>query len=96
MDFQTILDTVIQQATIWAPSITAVIGVIVATVSSSNKVKAGLEDMSSVANEIREQKAIKELTTELKGLRNDNRELKKQNRQILTQLSKIQKEEDRR
>lgn len=91
MGIEAIVAIITQQATIWGPAIAAIAGIVVAVVTGNKKVNKELGEIRTVAQDIQEQKAIKDLTAELKGLRNDNRELKKQNREIIEQLSRIRK-----
>lgn len=89
MDFQAITNVVVEQATIWAPALTAVIGTIVAFVGGSNKVKTELSALRKTTEDLQEQKAIKELIGELKTVKNELKDLRRQQQNVLDKVSHI-------
>ena len=93
MEFQEIvkstIDYIISQAPTWGPSAASIVGIIIAVVSYGRKVKKGVKEVHDAAVDIQEQKTIKELTTEIKGLRRDNSDLKKQISRLIDQLAKV-------
>ena len=89
MDIQAITNVVLEQATIWAPALTAVIGTIVAFVGGSNKVKNELSALHTATEDLQEQKAIKELTGELRAVKNEIKDLRRQKQKVLDKVSHI-------
>lgn len=83
------IDYIISQAPAWGPSAASIVGIIIAVVSYGGKVKKGVKEVHDAAVDIQEQKTIKELTTEIKGLRRDNSDLKKQISRLIDQLAKV-------
>ena len=94
MQVQEILNIVSQQAQAWSPALAAVIGVIIAVVSTSRKVKNGLDEVHNVAVDIQEQKTIKDLANEVKALRTEQKKLIKQQSEIIDKITKVKGYED--
>ena len=84
-----IIALIINQVTIWGPAITAIIGIVITLIKQAKDTKASINEIKSAAKEIRDEKSIQELVRELQVSRADNEELKRQNKLILEQLTKV-------
>lgn len=82
MTVAAIIDMIIMQATIWAPAITALVGVIVLVINGINKIKAA-------AQEMKDDSSAKQLHTDLNQAHYDNQQLFEQNKLLIEQLSRI-------
>lgn len=82
MTVAAIIDMIIMQATIWAPAITALIGVIVLVINGINKIKAA-------AQEMKDDTSAKQLHIDLNQAHYDNQQLLEQNKLLIEQLSRI-------
>jgi septal ring factor EnvC (AmiA/AmiB activator) len=94
MDFNQIMEIASQYASQWGPAFAAVAGVLIATLSTTKRVKNTVGEVKTVATEIQEQKTIKELTTEIKALRSEQKKLIKQQSTIIDKITKIKGYED--
>lgn len=74
---------VVQYASIWGPSVVAVLGILISVVSSLTKVKTAIE-------EFKQDKTIDNLRNEINTIGSELRETNRQNALLLDELSKIQ------
>lgn len=77
-----IIEMIIMQATIWAPAITALIGVIVLVINGIHKIKAA-------AQEMKDDTSVQQLHVDLNQAHYDNQQLLEQNKLLIEQLSRI-------
>lgn len=94
MQVQELINIILEYAQQWAPSVAAVIGVLIATLSTTKKVKTGIDEVHTAALDIQEQKATKELTSEVKALKGEVKKLTKQQSLIIDKLTKVKGYED--
>lgn len=89
MQVQELINIILGYAQQWAPSAAAVIGVLIATLSTTKRVKNGIAEVHTAALDIQEQKATKELTLEVKALKGEVKKLTKQQSVIIDKLTKV-------
>lgn len=81
-NFSALLELLVEYASIWGPSIVAVLGIVVSVVVSLGKVKTAIETF-------KQDKTIDNLKTEVSAVKNELQETNRQNALLLDQLSKI-------
>lgn len=79
---ETILTFIITQATIWAPAITAIVGIVVFLIVKAKEVKDALK-------EFKDDSSNKDLHNDLNLAHYDNQCLREQLDEIIVQLSRI-------
>lgn len=96
MEINFIIEQLMQQFAIWMPSIASILGTILVLVNSREKFKGAIDDMKAASVELKNDKSIKELietikeqSATIKQQSVENETLKRQNRLILEQLTKI-------
>lgn len=89
MEINFIIEQLMQQFAIWMPSIASILGVVIVLINSKEKLKGAITDMKAASVELKNDKSIKELIATLKQQSVENETLKRQNRLILEQLTKI-------
>lgn len=89
MEINFIIEQLMQQFAIWMPSIASILGTVIVLINSKEKLKGAINDMKSASVELKNDKSMKELIAALKQQSNENETLKRQNRLILEQLTKI-------
>lgn len=89
MELALIIELIMEQVTIWAPSLVAVLGVITATVTNGNKTRKGLDEIRATTEGLKQNKVIKDLTNEVKSLITENNRLMKQQQMILDKLAMV-------
>lgn len=78
-----LIEILVQYASIWGPSLVAILGIMISVVSSLAKVKTAVEDF-------KQDKTIDNLRSEMAVIEQDLRETNRQNALLLDELSKIQ------
>lgn len=78
-----LLGILVQYASIWGPSVVAVLGILISVVSSLTKVKTAIE-------EFKQDKTIDNLRNEINTIGSELKETNRQNALLLDELSKIQ------
>lgn len=78
-----ILQIIVEYASIWAPSIVAVLSIVCATIPAVIKVSEALKSL-------KEDKTLAEVGSKLETLARDNRELVRCNKLLLDKITKIQ------
>lgn len=82
MTAQEIVDLIVSYASIWAPAITAVIGICVL-------VAKGIADIRRNLKDIKEDTDFKDLKTNTAEIVKENRELVKVNKRLLDELTRV-------
>ena len=77
-----LVSIIINHASIWMPSVTAIIGIVTTTLLALSKVKTAIEDLKKTD-------VLKTLSEDLKKALSDNKELKEQNDILIDELKKI-------
>lgn len=73
-----IIDMVLAQAAIWAPSLVAVLGIVATIIPAYNKIKTVLAETKESNTEVRKTKDFEKLHADLRQAHLDNKELKEQ------------------
>lgn len=89
MEINFIIEQLMQQFAIWMPSIASILGTVIVLINSKEKLKGAINDMKAASVELKNDQSIKELIATIKQQSNENETLKRQNRLILEQLTKI-------
>ena len=89
MEINFIIEQLMQQFAIWMPSVASILGTVIVLINSKEKLKGAIDDMKSASVELKNDKSMKELIAALKQQSAENETLKRQNRLILEQLTKI-------
>lgn len=74
---------IMEQISLWLPSLSAIIAIVVAIIPTITKIKSAL-------NEVRETKDIRELTTTIKLLQKENAEIIKENKILIDKIAHIE------
>lgn len=77
-----LVSIIINHASIWMPSVTAILGIVTTTLLALSKVKTAIEDLKKTD-------VLKTLSEDLKKALSDNKELKEQNDILIDELKKI-------
>ena len=77
-----LVSIIINHASIWMPSVTAILGIVTTTLLALSKVKTAIEDLKKAD-------VLKTLSEDLKKALSDNKELKEQNDILIDELKKI-------
>lgn len=77
-----LVNIIINHASIWMPSVTAILGIVTTTLLALSKVKTAIEDLKKTD-------VLKTLSEDLKKALSDNKELKEQNDILIDELKKI-------
>ena len=78
MELAAIIELIMTQATIWAPSLVAVLGVVATLIPAYNKIKSALSEVKETNAEIKKTKEFEKLHADLRQAHLDNKELKEQ------------------
>lgn len=84
-----IIDMVLAQAAIWAPSLVAVLGIVATIIPAYNKVKTVLDEVKENNTEVRKTKDFEKLHADLRQAHLDNKELKEQLSAVMDKLTGI-------
>lgn len=76
------IEIIFEYVAIWAPSLVAVLGVVISVLTAISKTKTAI-------NEFKDEESVKELTTKLDKLSSENEELVRTNKLLLDQITKI-------
>lgn len=77
-----LVNIIINYASIWMPSVTAILGIVTTTLLAISKVKTAID-------ELKKTDVLKTLSDDLKKALSDNKELKEQNDILIDELKKI-------
>jgi hypothetical protein len=77
-----IVSIIINYASVWMPSVTAILGIVTTTLLAISKTKTAIDDL-------RKTDILKTLSNDLKKALSDNKELKEQNDILIDELKKI-------
>ena len=77
-----LVSIIINHASIWMPSVTAILGIVTTTLLALSKVKTAIEDLKKTD-------VLKTLSEDLKKALSDNKDLKEQNDILIDELKKI-------
>lgn len=76
MELAAIIELIMIQATIWAPSLVAVLGIVATLIPAYSKIKSALTDIKDTNAEMKKAKEFEKLHTDLRQAHLDNKELK--------------------
>lgn len=77
------LETIINLASIWAPSVVAILGIVATVIGAIQKTQA-------VISELKADTTLKDVNVKLTKLANENAELVKCNKLLIDEITKIQ------
>lgn len=86
---EAIIAFLMTQISIWAPSVVAVLGVIVSVAASVNKIKQGLDNINATNTELKKSKEFKQLHDDLRQAHTDNKELKDMIELLIDKQTKV-------
>ena len=86
---EAIIAFLMTQISIWAPSVVAVLGVIVSVAASVNKMKQGLDNINATNTELKKSKEFKQLHDDLRQAHTDNKELKDMIELLIDKQTKV-------
>lgn len=78
-----LIELLVQYASIWGPSVVAVLGIMISVVSSLAKVKTAVE-------EFKQDKTIDNLRSEMSAIEQELKETNRQNALLIDELAKVQ------
>lgn len=78
-----LIELLVQYASIWGPSLVAVLGIMISVVSSLAKVKTAVE-------EFKQDKTIDNLRAEMTAIEQELKETNRQNALLIDELAKVQ------
>lgn len=90
MEIQAIIELVMAQAAIWAPGLTAVLGIVIALIPTLHKVIEALGEIKDTTKDVRKTKDFDRLHTDLRQAHVDNKELKEQMEMIIDRLACVE------
>lgn len=76
------IEIIFEYVAIWAPSLVAVLGVVISVLTAISKTKSAI-------NEFKDDESVKELTVKIDKLSSENEELVRTNKLLLDQITKI-------
>ena len=76
MEIQAIIELIIQQASVWAPALTAILGIVISLIPICHKITEALKEVKGSAEDIRKTKDMEQLHTDLRQAHQDNKELR--------------------
>jgi uncharacterized protein YoxC len=82
MEFEMILLTIVEYASIWAPALVAILGIVVMVIQAVHKVKIAIEDFKA-------DKTLAEVNDKLTILTQENEELIQCNKLLLEKITHI-------
>lgn len=77
-----IVSLILEYASIWMPSVTAILGIVTTTLLAVSKVKTAIDDLKKTDE-------LAALCKELKAVRDENKELKEQYDILIDEITKI-------
>ena len=89
MTINEIFEIVLEYASIWAPSLIAIIGIATTVVGAYAKLRLAIVETKKASEELKSNETIKELKSEFKALAIKNEELTETNKLLLDQITKI-------
>ena len=90
MDLAVIVDMIVAQATIWAPALTAIVGIIITLIPAYKEIKKALNDISATNKEVRKTKELEQLHADLRQAHQDNKEMRDMLSATLDKLAGIE------
>ena len=87
---QEIISIIIEQASIWMPSIVAIAGIVVSVISALSKIGSALTDAKKAVAELKEDKTIKELVSELNAQAQQNKQLQEYVKLLTDKVAQIE------
>ena len=82
MEMQTLINYIITYASMWAPAVTAVIGIIVLFIK-------GFKTIKNTVTEIKDEQSIKDLKSEVENQNMINKQIRDELRTVTEQLQKV-------
>lgn len=89
MELQALITFILEQWTIWAPSLVSIVGIVCGILGYGAKIKAALNEVKGATIELKDEKTMKELMNQLQASQSENAELRKQVKQVMEQLTRI-------
>ena len=89
MELAAIIELIMAQATIWAPSLVAVLGVVATLIPAYNKIKTALTEIHTTNAEVKKSKEFEKLHADLRQAHLDNKELKEQISLLIDKMAGI-------
>lgn len=86
---ENLVSIIINYASIWAPSLTAIAGVITMACTAMSKVSESIENSKKAIEELKNSEEIKKLKDELRRQTNVNNELKEQLDLLIDHIEKV-------
>lgn len=77
-----IVSIILEHASIWMPSVTAILGIVATVLVAVSKVKTAIDDLKKTDT-------LKELSEDLKAVINENKNLKEQCDILIDEITKI-------
>lgn len=78
MELAAIIEIIMTQATIWAPSLVAVLGVVATLIPAYSKIKSALSEVKETNAEIKKTEEFEKLHADLRQAHLDNKALREQ------------------
>ena len=85
-----IIEIIVEQLSIWAPAIVAVLGIVTTVLTAVNKMKTAVSESQSAIETMKNDKTIKELTSQLQKLASENARLNKSVKLLTDKIVKIE------
>lgn len=84
-----VVEIIIQHASIWAPAVTAVIGIVSALLMATKEVRSAMAATRLALKELKQEDTIKKLTNEIKTAAAENKAIREELDIIVDELKRI-------
>lgn len=87
---QEIISIIIEQASIWGPSLVAIAGIVVSVITALGKIGSALGETKEAVAKLKEEQVYKELVSELKTQAQQNKQLQEYVKLLTDKVAQIE------